>query len=161
MVEERGRTLEAALAEHGVQTRLVGMVVGPTVTRYELELGAGREGHPGHQPPQGHRLRDGAARRAHPRPDPGQQAIGVEVPNDNRQLVAARRHPRLARGARPPPTRSRSAIGRDIDGRAVMVNLATMPHILIAGATGAGKSIVHQLAASRRCSCARRPTRCA
>src|SRR5262249_46149903 len=41
MVEERGRVLEAALAQHGVETRLVGMVVGPSVTRYELELGPG------------------------------------------------------------------------------------------------------------------------
>ena len=39
--------LEAALAAHGVETRLVGMTVGPTVTRYELELGAGREGRTG------------------------------------------------------------------------------------------------------------------
>ena len=70
-VEERGRVLEDALAEHGVETRLVGMTVGPTVTRYELELGAGREGRPGHQPPQGHRLRHGVARRAHPGADPG------------------------------------------------------------------------------------------
>ena len=41
LVEEQGRALETALAEHGVETRLVGMVVGPTVTRYELELGPG------------------------------------------------------------------------------------------------------------------------
>ena len=41
LVEEEGRPLERALAEHGVETRLVGMVVGPTVTRYELELGPG------------------------------------------------------------------------------------------------------------------------
>ena len=41
LVEERGRVLERALAAHGVETRLVGMVVGPTVTRYELELGEG------------------------------------------------------------------------------------------------------------------------
>ncbi len=70
-VEERGRRLERALAAHGVETRLVGMVVGPTVTRYELELGAGVKVDAGHQPQQGHRLQPGRRRRPDPRPDPG------------------------------------------------------------------------------------------
>ena len=49
-VQARGRVLEESLASHGVETHLVGMTVGPTVTRYELELGAGRQGRPGHHP---------------------------------------------------------------------------------------------------------------
>lgn len=139
LVEERGHRLEAALAEHGVQTRLVGMVVGPTVTRYELELGVGVKVarvttlH-----------KDIAYAMASPdvriiAPIPGRQAIGVEVPNEERQVVhlgdilgseEARRatHP-LEVG-----------VGRDITGRSVLMNLATMPHLLIAGQTGAGKS---------------------
>jgi S-DNA-T family DNA segregation ATPase FtsK/SpoIIIE len=138
-VEERGRVLEAALAEHGVETRLVGMVVGPTVTRYELELGVGVKVA---------RItslhKDIAYAMASPdvrilAPIPGRQAIGVEVPNADRQVVAlgdilgseeARRavHP-LEVG-----------VGRDINGTAVLMNLSTMPHLLIAGQTGAGKS---------------------
>ncbi len=138
-VEERGRVLEAALAEHGVETRLVGMVVGPTVTRYELELGTGVKVA---------RItslhKDIAYAMASPdvrilAPIPGRQAIGVEVPNEDRQVVAlgdilsseeARRavHP-LEVG-----------VGRDISGTSVLMNLATMPHLLIAGQTGAGKS---------------------
>ena len=68
----RGRILEQSLEQHGVDTTLAGMTVGPTVTRYELELGPGVEGRPGDVAATRHRLRDGGHRRAHPRPDPGQ-----------------------------------------------------------------------------------------
>jgi S-DNA-T family DNA segregation ATPase FtsK/SpoIIIE len=138
-VEERGRVLEAALSQHGVETRLVGMVVGPSVTRYELELA------PGVKVARVTSLhKDIAYAMASPdvrilAPIPGRQAIGVEVPNNDRQIVflgdilasaeAKRAHHPLE-----------VAVGRDINGKAVMMNLATMPHILIAGATGAGKS---------------------
>jgi S-DNA-T family DNA segregation ATPase FtsK/SpoIIIE len=138
-VEEQGRTLENALAEHGVQTRLVGMVVGPTVTRYELELA------PGVKVAKVTSLhRDIAYAMASPdvrilAPIPGRQAIGVEVPNARRQVVALGDilQSEEAKRAKHP---LEVAIGRDINGRAILANLATMPHILIAGATGAGKS---------------------
>ncbi|MGO9197658.1 MAG: DNA translocase FtsK [Acidimicrobiales bacterium] len=138
-VEARGRVLERALAAHGVETHLVGFTVGPTVTRFELELGAGVK-----VARVTNLAKDIAYAMASPdvrilAPIPGRSAIGVEVPNQQRQLVTlgdvlsgieARRatHPLEV------------ALGRDIAGRAVMVNLAEMPHILIAGATGAGKS---------------------
>ena len=139
LVEERGRVLERALAAHGVETRLVGMVVGPTVTRYELELGSGVKVS---RVTTLHKDIAYAMASADVRilaPIPGRQAIGVEVPNNERQVVAlgdvlssveARRatHPLEV------------AIGRDINGRAIIMNLSEMPHILIAGATGAGKS---------------------
>jgi S-DNA-T family DNA segregation ATPase FtsK/SpoIIIE len=139
MVEDRGRLLESALAEHGVQTKLVGMVVGPTVTRYELEL------LPGVKVSKVTSLhKDIAYAMASPdvrilAPIPGKQAIGVEVPNDNRQLVAVGdilASPE-AKAAKNP---LEVAIGRDINGRSVLADLSKMPHILIAGATGAGKS---------------------
>jgi S-DNA-T family DNA segregation ATPase FtsK/SpoIIIE len=139
MVERTGRTLEHALAEHGVETRLVGMVVGPTVTRYELELG------PGVKVARVTSLhRDIAYAMATPdvrilAPIPGRQAIGVEVPNVRRQLVTVGDilGSEEARKADHP---LEVAVGRDIMGRSVLANLATMPHLLIAGATGAGKS---------------------
>ena len=138
-VEAAGRVLEEALAQHGVETKLVGMVVGPSVTRYELELGAGVKVarvtslH-----------KDIAYAMASPdvrilAPIPGRQAIGVEVPNTDRQIVALGdilASPEAKRASHPLEV----AVGRDINGKAVMMNLATMPHILIAGATGAGKS---------------------
>lgn len=138
-VRERGRLLERALAEHGVQTRLVGMVVGPTVTRYELELG------PGVKVARVTSLyRDIAYAMASPdvrilAPIPGRQAIGVEVPNEQREIVAVGDilASSEARSASHP---LEVAVGRDIMGKPVLVNLAAMPHILIAGATGAGKS---------------------
>ena len=72
-------------------------------------------------------------------PIPGRRAIGVEVPNSDRQVIALGDilSSREARQATHP---LEVAIGRDINGKNVMVNLATMPHVLIAGATGAGKS---------------------
>ncbi len=138
-VEARGRVLEGALAEHGVETRLVGMVVGPTVTRYELELGVGVKVA---------RItslhKDIAYAMASPdvrilAPIPGRQAIGVEVPNEDRQTVALGdilNSEEAHRATHPLEV----GVGRDISGTSVLMNLATMPHLLIAGQTGAGKS---------------------
>ncbi|MEL7206942.1 MAG: DNA translocase FtsK 4TM domain-containing protein, partial [Actinomycetota bacterium] len=138
-VEATGRQLEHALAEHGVETRLIGVVVGPTVSRFELELG------PGVKVARVTALhKDIAYAMATPdvrilAPIPGKQAIGVEVPNVRRQVItvgdlmvseeaAAADHPLDA------------TLGRDITGRTVMINLAKMPHLLVAGQTGSGKS---------------------
>lgn len=137
--EEAGQVLERTLADFGVDATLIGMTVGPTVTRYELELASGVKVN---------KIRnlnhDIAYAMASPdvrilAPIPGRSAIGVEVPNRQRQVVtlgeilgsdeaAAATHPLQV------------GLGRDIAGRAVMANLAEMPHVLIAGATGAGKS---------------------
>jgi S-DNA-T family DNA segregation ATPase FtsK/SpoIIIE len=139
LLDQAGEALVAALDAHGVATRLVGRTVGPTVTRYELELGAGVKVarvtslH-----------RDIAYAMASPdvrilAPIPGKSAIGVEVPNRQRQLVALGdilASPEAGRARHPLEV----ALGRDIAGRPVMVNLTEMPHVLISGATGAGKS---------------------
>jgi len=138
-VEETGRTLERALAEHGVETRLVGMVVGPTVSRFELELA------PGVKVNRVTSLhKDIAYAMATPdvrilAPIPGKQAIGVEVPNVRRQVVALG-DILTSDEARKATHPLDVAVGRDINGRSVLMNLAAMPHLLIAGATGAGKS---------------------
>ncbi|HUY30991.1 MAG TPA: DNA translocase FtsK [Acidimicrobiales bacterium] len=138
-VEERGKVLERALGAHGVETHLVGFTVGPTVTRFELELG------PGVKVARVTNLaKDIAYAMASPdvrilAPIPGRSAIGVEVPNVDRQLVTlgdVLASPEARRASHPLEV----GLGRDIAGRAVMVNLAEMPHLLIAGATGAGKS---------------------
>jgi S-DNA-T family DNA segregation ATPase FtsK/SpoIIIE len=136
---QEGRVLEQALAGHGVATRLVGMTVGPTVTRHELELG------PGVKVARVTSLaKDIAYAMASPdvrilAPIPGRSAIGVEVPNRRRQLVTLAdvlRTDEAGQANNPLDV----AMGRDIAGRPVMLNLAEMPHLLIAGATGAGKS---------------------
>ena len=138
-VAERGRLLEEALASHGVETRLLGMTVGPTVTRFELELGAGVK-----VAKVTSLNRDIAYSMAATdvrilAPIPGKSAIGVEVPNESRQLVS------LGDLMVSPEAKAAShplevAVGKDIAGRAVFMNLASTPHMLIAGATGAGKS---------------------
>ncbi len=138
-VEARGRVLERALAAHGVETHLVGFTVGPTVTRFELELGAGVK-----VARVTNLAKDIAYAMASPdvrilAPIPGRSAIGVEVPNQQRQLVTLG-DVLTSTEARRATHPLEVALGRDIAGRAVMVNLAEMPHILIAGATGAGKS---------------------
>ena len=138
-VDAGGAALVAALAAHGVDTRLVGRTVGPTVTRYELELG------PGVKVARVTSLsKDIAYAMASPdvrilAPIPGKSAIGVEVPNRRRELVALGdilASPEAAAAHHPLEV----ALGRDIAGRAVMVNLAEMPHVLVSGATGSGKS---------------------
>ena len=138
-VEARGLVLERALLAHGVETHLVGFTVGPTVTRFELELGEGVK-----VARVTSLAKDIAYSMASPdvrilAPIPGRQAIGVEVPNVDRQLVSLGDvlFSEEARRAQHP---LEVALGRDIAGRAVMANLADMPHLLIAGATGAGKS---------------------
>jgi len=139
MVEAQGKVLQAALAAHGVDTNLAGMTVGPTVTRYELALGPGVKVA---KVTNLHKDIAYAMASADVRilaPIPGRSAIGVEVPNKSRQLVLLGdilASPEAARATHPLET----AMGRDIAGRPRMVNLAEMPHVLIAGATGAGKS---------------------
>ena len=138
-VIERGDQLVAALKSHQVETTRVGQTVGPTVTRYELELGEGVKVA---------RItslqRDIAYAMAATdvrilAPIPGRKAIGIEVPNHERQLVALGDNMASAE-AKAATHPLDVAIGKDIAGRSVFLNLATTPHLLIAGATGAGKS---------------------
>ena len=140
-IDALGADLVRALEAHGVETRLVGCRVGPTVTRYELELG------PGVKVARVTSLsQDIAYAMASPdvrilAPIPGKSAIGVEVPNRTRQLVSLRDilgSPEAKKTTTTHPLEV--AMGRDIAGRAVMANLAEMPHILISGSTGSGKS---------------------
>ncbi len=138
-VESMGRVLEEALASHGVETRLVGMTVGPTVTRYELELGPGVKVA---KVTALHKDIAYAMATADVRilaPIPGKSAIGVEVPNRQRQLVAVA-DVLFSEEAQRMDAPLGVAIGRDIDGKSVMVDLAKMPHVLVAGTTGSGKS---------------------
>ena len=138
-VEAHGKVLERALAAHGVETRMTGFTIGPTVTRFELELA------PGVKVSRVTSLsKDIAYAMASPdvrilAPIPGRSAIGIEVPNRDRHLVTLGDvlNSGEARRATHP---LEVALGRDIAGRPVVVNLAEMPHLLIAGATGSGKS---------------------
>ncbi len=139
LVDEGGRVLEATLQEFGVDARLVGRTIGPTVTRYELELGAGVKVSrvTGLSKEIAYSMASHDVRIL--APIPGRSAIGVEVPNKQRQLVTLGdilASEEAANASHPLEV----GLGRDIAGRGQMANLATFPHVLIAGATGAGKS---------------------
>jgi len=137
--EARGVRLQEALAAHGVETRLVDMTIGPTVTRYALQVGEGVKVARVTSLGKDIAYSLAAADVRILAPIPGQQAIGIEVPNEEREVVALgdTLDSVEARKAHHP---LEVAVGRDINGRAVMLDLASMPHLLIAGATGAGKS---------------------
>ncbi len=138
-LEETADALEETLRHHGVDASLTKIVPGPTVTRYEIELAPGvkvnRVTNLAH---------DIAYALATPdvrllAPIPGKSAIGVEVPNKKRRLVLLGDvlRSKEAEDARHP---LEVALGMDISGRPLLLNLAELPHVLIAGATGAGKS---------------------
>jgi DNA segregation ATPase FtsK/SpoIIIE, S-DNA-T family len=139
-LDASGVRLMAALRTFRVEGQLVGRTTGPTVTQFEVEPAAGVK------------VRQFAslsndlalAMRANSirivAPIPGKGAVGIEVPNPNPEMVAFREiveHPEYssARAALP------VALGKDLEGRPVIADLAKMPHLLIAGATGSGKSV--------------------
>ncbi|MFH1331456.1 MAG: DNA translocase FtsK 4TM domain-containing protein [Actinomycetota bacterium] len=138
-LEETAHDLGETLAEHGVDARLTRIVPGPTVTRYEIELAAGVK-----VARVTSLYHDIAYALANPdirllAPIPGRSAIGVEVPNRHRRLVTLGDilfSPEAERSTHPLCV----GLGMSISGKPVMLNLSELPHVLIAGATGAGKS---------------------
>ena len=132
-----GRTLLETLGHFGVEARIVGTVTGPHVSRYELRLA------PGTKVSKITQLSDDLAYALASTdirilaPIPGKHAVGVEVPNQRRNLV------RLGDiyGGRPQGSSPLVAwLGKDIAGNAIWTDLQKMPHVLIAGTTGSGKS---------------------
>src|SRR3954449_4261744 len=135
--EKVAAQLTEALGHFGVEAKVIGMVAGPHITRYELRLA------PGIKVAKVAQLKDdlayalAAADIRILAPIPGKQAVGVEVPNARRRIVHL--------GdvfQEPPPDWSPLSVwlGKDVAGRAIGADLAKMPHLLVAGTTGAGKS---------------------
>jgi DNA segregation ATPase FtsK/SpoIIIE, S-DNA-T family len=129
--------LVEALGHFGVEAKVIGMVAGPHITRYELRLA------PGIKVGKVAQLKDdlayalAAADIRILAPIPGKQAVGVEVPNTRRRTV------HLGDVFQEPPSDWSPLtvwLGKDVAGRAIGADLAKMPHLLVAGTTGAGKS---------------------
>ncbi|MDQ3985830.1 MAG: DNA translocase FtsK [Actinomycetota bacterium] len=138
-IEETIQILEGTLEQFNVDASVTGYTAGPTVTRLEIELGAGvkvnRVLSLGNEIK--YSLASGELRFL--APIPGRSAIGVEVPNRTRALVTlgdVLRSPEARKDKHPLSV----SLGKDISGHPVMANLAEMPHLLIAGATNSGKS---------------------
>jgi DNA segregation ATPase FtsK/SpoIIIE, S-DNA-T family len=139
-LDEVAQVLQNTLEQFEVDARVARYTRGPTVTRYEVELG------PATKVARVVGLsNDIAYAVASPdvriiAPIPGKSAIGVEIPNRDRELVTLGDilGPIGTKDDMPPLT---VALGKDIGGEPVVTNLADMPHVLIAGATGAGKSV--------------------
>jgi S-DNA-T family DNA segregation ATPase FtsK/SpoIIIE len=130
-------SLVEALGHFGVQAKVIGTVAGPHITRYELRLA------PGTKVAKVAQLKDDLAYALAATdirilaPIPGKQAVGVEVPNAHRRIV------RLGDVFQEPPKDWSPLtvwLGKDVAGKAIGADLAKMPHILVAGTTGAGKS---------------------
>jgi S-DNA-T family DNA segregation ATPase FtsK/SpoIIIE len=131
------RTLIETLGHFGIDAKVIGRVTGPHITRYELRLA------PGTKVAKVAQLKDDLAYALAATdirilaPIPGKQAVGVEVPNARRRIV------HLGDVFQDPPADWSPLtvwLGKDIAGRAIGADLAKMPHLLVAGTTGAGKS---------------------
>jgi len=139
-VEGTSRRLTRALRDLGVEAHVVRAVVGPRVTRYELRLGSGVKVSKVKNLQQDIAYALAATEVRILAPIPGKSAVGVEVPNTRPARVTLgdifREYPEGNDWALP------VGLGKDISGRAVFVNLAEMPHLLVAGTTGSGKSVM-------------------
>jgi S-DNA-T family DNA segregation ATPase FtsK/SpoIIIE len=138
-LEQNARLLESVLDDFGVQGRITQVRPGPVVTLYELEPA------PGTKSSRVIGLADDIARSmsavsARVAVVPGRNAIGIELPNSSRETVLLRE---LLGDVSYEKTKTRLplALGKDIGGTPVVADLAAMPHLLIAGTTGSGKSV--------------------
>ena len=138
-LEENARLLESVLDDYGVKGDIVSVRPGPVVTMYELEPA------PGLKASRVIGLSDDIARSmsalsARVSTVPGRSIIGIELPNDIREKVVLREI-FSAKAFGDSSHRLPLALGKDISGEPMVTNLAKMPHLLIAGTTGSGKSV--------------------
>ena len=138
-LEENARMLETVLDDYGVKGEIVSVRPGPVVTMYELEPA------PGLKASRVIGLADDIARSmsalsARVSTVPGRSVIGIELPNENREKVVLREI-LSSRDFDDTNMKLPLALGKDIGGDSVVANLAKMPHLLIAGTTGSGKSV--------------------
>ena len=138
-IAEATKVLETTLEQFDVDAAVTGYTAGPTVTRFEIELGSGVKVNRVLSLSNEIKYAMASGELRFLAPIPGRSAIGVEVPNRTRQLVTLGDLLR-SKEARKDPHPMAVALGQDISGETVMSKLTEMPHVLIAGATNSGKS---------------------
>ena len=137
---EKAKLLEETLRSFGIETKLTGIAHGPVVTRYELQPA------PGVKVSRITSLSDDIALNLAAEsvrieaPIPGKAAVGVEIPNEERETVSLREVLESPE-ARKHPSKIAIGLGKDNSGRFIVADIAKMPHVLIAGQTGSGKSV--------------------
>ncbi len=147
-LEWSARVLEEKLSDFGVSGRVVEVQPGPVVTMFKFEPGSGIKVSQIVNLADDLSLTLRAAAVRIQAPVPGEAVVGIEVPNRHRQQVFLREILEAAE-FHSAPGQLTVALGKDIAGRPVAADLARMPHLLIAGATGTGKSVsVHAIIAS-------------
>ena len=140
VLEAKGRTLMTCLSDFGIHGELVGIAPGPVVTMFEVRPAAGV------RVARIENLSDDLALALKAiavrvqAPIPGTDTVGIEIPNDNRELVCLKEL-FCSKAFAESESLLSMALGKDIQGAPAMADLARMPHLLVAGATGAGKSV--------------------
>ncbi len=138
--KEKAQLLEDTLSSFGITARLTGIAHGPAVTRFELQPA------PGIKVSRITSLSDDIALNLAAMsvrieaPIPGKAAVGVEIPNDKVEMVRLR-DVLESQEARKHPSKIAVGLGKDNSGRYIVADIAKMPHVLIAGQTGSGKSV--------------------
>jgi len=139
-LDEISRTVETVLKDFGIEVKVVGVQPGPVITRFELDLA------PGVKVSRISNLSKDIARTLSAiavrvvEVIPGKSFVGLELPNKNREIVQLQEVLSCENFINSPSPLT-MVLGKDIAGKPVVVDLARMPHLLVAGTTGSGKSV--------------------
>ena len=139
-VRDQCRKLEQTLADFRVSAKVIGVTRGPSVTRYELEPAAGVKVSSVVNLADDIALRLAAPGVRVEAPIPGKAAIGIEAPNLTNDMVSFREIVDCE-DVRKSSSKLCVGLGKDIEGKVITIDLAKMPHLLVAGTTGSGKSV--------------------
>ena len=137
---EKAHKLEDTLLSFGIQAKVVGISRGPAITRFELTPAAGVRVNKISSLSDDIALAMAATTVRIEAPIPGKSAVGIELPNEKREMVTLR-DVLESKEAADAPSRLAVALGKDNAGKLIIADIAKMPHVLIAGQTGSGKSV--------------------
>jgi DNA segregation ATPase FtsK/SpoIIIE, S-DNA-T family len=139
-LRDRAALLEKTFKDFDLNVRVVGINTGPVITQYEVALETGLRVHKVTSLVDDLALNLGVPSIRMLAPIPGKNTVGVEIPNEHRAVVRLK-EVILASGKKVAKTRLPLFLGKDSEGRPLLQDLADMPHLLIAGTTGTGKSV--------------------